>query len=140
MAETLDSVAAALQAAAKKAPKLAGMAIRKTAFDIQGDAQQFAPYQTGNLKSSIGVSTQGELTATVYVTAEYGRYVEEGTAPHEIKPKKGKFLKFPGRNGAVFTTRVSHPGTKAQPYMQPAVDRRLPKLIEAVGQIVSKIL
>lgn len=140
MSYSLDDAAAALLSAALRAPKMAGMIIHKTTFDIQADAQQLAPHDTGNLKNSIQAKTPDALTGIVSVGAAYGWFVEAGTRPHEIRPKNGKFLKFAGRNGTVFTSKVSHPGTKPQPYIEPAVERRLPGLIQAAGKLVSEIL
>ena len=88
--------------------------VRKTAFDLQGEAMQRAPVDTGFLKNSIYVRTEstsgyagasekageqnadgqmlpevpqpGEHTAIVAVGAEYGVYVEMGTARRAATP------------------------------------------------------
>lgn len=139
MTGDLEDLAAALQAAVVKVPKMMDLAIRKTTFDIQGDAMIAAPFVTGNLKGSVG-SEVSYLKGTIFVTAYYGRFVEEGTKPHEISAKPGHMLKFAGSGGPVFTSKVSHPGTKAQPFVQPSVDRRLPALYQAAADIASRIL
>jgi HK97 gp10 family phage protein len=64
---------------AGRAVPLAAVAVRKTAFDIQHDAQAFAPVDTGNLRSSISTTVRG-LEAEVGPTASYGAYVEFGTS------------------------------------------------------------
>jgi hypothetical protein len=43
--------------------------------------------------------------------------IEFGSKPHEIGPKAKQALKF----GSVFAAGVEHPGTKAQPFMRPAL-------------------
>ena len=131
-----DEVAAALARAASSSARMCSLAIRKTAIDIQADAMRLAPYDTGNLKNSITVTVDDPLTARIGPTAAYGRYVEEGTAPHIIVPRKAKALYFGGR----FSARVSHPGTKPQPYMAPAVDRQVPVLVRALGTLASEVL
>lgn len=64
----------------------ASRVIRKTGQDVVRDAQAFCPVDTGNLKSSIGVDYDLDgLGFEAGPTADYGRYVEEGTsrmAPH----------------------------------------------------------
>lgn len=88
--------------------------VRKTAFDLQGEAMQRAPVDTGYLKNSIYVRTEdssgyaeagekageqnpegqmlpevprpGKHTAIVAVGAEYGIYVEMGTARRAATP------------------------------------------------------
>ena len=81
-----------------------------------GDARTLAPVDTGNLRSSIGVTAdtgwRGEvLTATVGPTAHYGRYVEEGTS----------------RMGP-------------QPYMMPAADRHEPLFVAAIQSLGGQVL
>ena len=132
---TPDEVAAALGRAAQLAPQLCSKVIRKGAADIEADAMSLAPYDTGNLKSSITVSLDGPLTARIGPTANYGKYVELGTAPHIIVPRKAKALFFNG----IFSARVSHPGTRPQPYMAPAVDRQVPSIVQALGQLATEI-
>lgn len=66
--------------------KMAQVAIRKTAKDIEANAKQIAPVDTGNLKNSIGTSdlrtvgTSGSLYVEIGPTANYAPYVEFGTS------------------------------------------------------------
>jgi hypothetical protein len=48
-------------------------------------------------------------------------FLEEGTRPHVIRPKKAKALRWMGPNGPIFARSVRHPGTKAQPHLEPAI-------------------
>lgn len=58
------------------------------------------------------------VVAQIGTNVEYAPHVEFGTGPHEIT---GDPLVFEGRDGElVFTDRVMHPGTPAQPFMRPA--------------------
>jgi HK97 gp10 family phage protein len=100
-------VASALNAAVLRTPGKLSLAIKKTAFDLEGRAATRAPYRTGNLKTSIKAHILGPMTASVGPTAHYGRYVEEGTS------------------------RMA-----AQPYLMPALDDVMPNLLEAARQIV----
>lgn len=59
--------------------------IRKTAVSIERDGKLFCPVDTGNLRSSISTSYEGDgrfstFTAEIGPTAEYAVYVEEGTS------------------------------------------------------------
>lgn len=105
-----------LAAAAGRVGALASAAVRKTALDIQADAQAIVPVDTGNLKSSIGVDVAGDgrfgvVEAEIGPTASYGAYVEYGTS--RMAP---------------------------QPYMGPAFDRRAPDLERTLGQAVEDLL
>ena len=52
--------------------------------------------------------------------APYGSYVEFGTKPHDIVPGPGRVLVFTMNGQKIFARKVHHPGTKAQPYVEPA--------------------
>lgn len=105
-----------LAAATGRVGALAAVAIRKTAADIQADAQVLAPVDTGNLRNSIGTDIAGDgrfgvIEAEIGPTADYGAYVEYGTS--RMAP---------------------------QPYMGPAFDRRAPGLEQALGRAVEDLL
>ena len=116
MVDTPESFARHLRGTPKAVRQLAGVAVRKAAFDTARAARALSPVDTGNLRSSIGVTTDSgwrndTLTATVGPTAHYGRYVEEGTS----------------RMGP-------------QPYMMPAADRHEPAFITAIQSIGGQVL
>lgn len=61
------------------------LVIKKVALDIEANAKQIAPVDTGNLKSSIGHSdlrllSVNHMVVDVGPTANYGQYVELGTS------------------------------------------------------------
>jgi hypothetical protein len=71
----------------------------------------------------------GYLASTVYkderevgVGALYAAAVEFGTASHDIRPANGSVLAFEVAGKMVFTPLVHHPGTRANPFMQRALD------------------
>jgi len=76
------------------------------------------PFRTGFLLQSFGGTIEG-LTATwgpdVRYKTSYSRFVEFGTAPHDIFPKDKQALYWPGAAHPVKV--VHHPGTKANDYM-----------------------
>lgn len=105
--------------------------VKKTAFDLQANAQTLAPVDTGNLRSSIYTKTSDgdqypgggsaapidnqvpgvdDMTAYVAVGAQYGIYLEMGT------------------------TRMP-----AHPYLAPAAEAVRPAFEAAMGAIESKM-
>lgn len=80
----------------------------KTAYDIQATAKRLAPVDTGFLRSSIGVEVSGvrQVSAVIAPTADYAAYVELGTSR-----------------------------AAAQPFMQPAFDKHVPRLQAALATI-----
>lgn len=99
------------------------------------EAQKLVPRKTGNLARSIHPGSVSKTEAQVIASANYAGYVEKGTKPHIIRPKKGKALRWPAKGAAVrlsgratvatqragnfaFATLVHHPGTKPQPFLR----------------------
>ncbi|MFD8667079.1 HK97 gp10 family phage protein [Streptomyces microflavus] len=98
-------------------------AVERTRIDVQNEARRRAPVDTGRLRSSIVSRAEGAGRSLGYVVGtnvNYAAAVEYGTAPHVIVPKNGKALYWPGARHPV--ARVNHPGTRAQPFLRPAIE------------------
>jgi len=91
---------------------------------IAGDARRYCPVDTEALKDSIEHHLEeGDLIVSASGGAggrTYAAYVELGTAPHVIRSHGPYPLRNP-RTGQVFGPVVHHPGTKAQPFLRPAL-------------------
>lgn len=83
---------------------------------------------TGNLKGSIRANTSGNVA--IISMAEYAPYVEYGTPPHIIKPKKAKALHWKSGSKDIFAKVVHHPGTRPQPFIRPALREDLPRIVK----------
>lgn len=70
---------------AQMAPK-AALAVAKAAHDVEAHAKAVAPFDTGNLRSSIQARPAGFLEAHVVAQAEYAIYVEFGTSRMGAQP------------------------------------------------------
>lgn len=89
--------------------------------------------KTGQLRANINTRIsvfEGEVKAAT----KYAKGVEEGTKPHIIKPKKGKFLYWEGAKHPV--KMVKHPGGKAKPYLVPALEKETPILLKSLEDII----
>lgn len=98
-------------------------AVNRTRIAVQNEARRRAPVDTGRLRSSIVSRTEGGGRSLGYVigsNVSYAAAVEYGTAPHVIKPKHKKALFWPGATHPV--AQVNHPGTRAQPFLRPAIE------------------
>ena len=97
--------------------------VNRMANEIMVIAKQKAPVDTANLQGDIRVlknATESSLSAVIGNTKEasYAKFVHFGTKPFTIKPKKKKALKT---KFGVFK-KVNHPGIKANPYFEKAVE------------------
>lgn len=79
-----------------------------------------------------------EIVWIVGASADYAAAVEFGTDPHEITPDDSEVLHFSVDGQEVFTTHVDHPGTPAQPYLQPALDHTRMQLGAIAGSADSR--
>lgn len=100
---------------------------------VASEAIHRAPRKTANLQRSIKVEAVSDSHVTIEAQASYAVFVERGTRPHIIRPRNTKALRFAAsaagqrlsgsaRRGAavIFARVVHHPGTQAQPFMEPA--------------------
>lgn len=116
---------AAMQKFLKGPQGPAARAVRRVQSATDAYARRSAPKDTGQLGRShvkTPIVAEGErVTAGVEATADYALFVHEGTRPHPIVPRRGKFLAWiPRGSGAktIFARSVMlHPGTKAQPWL-----------------------
>lgn len=96
----IEAFKAAARNKAKRVHEEVQRQVIESTIRIESDAKQFAPVDTGRLRSSIKREIRDEA-GRVYTDVEYAPYVEFGTS-----------------------------STPAQPYMQPAVEaerKRIPK-------------
>lgn len=93
--------------------------------DVAREVRANAPVKTGKLRSNIVVvrKTQSSRAGySVIADTEYAMAVVKGTRPHVILPKQGKVLRFPSKGGGIiYTTKVDHPGTAPNPFMDRAL-------------------
>lgn len=69
----------------------------------------------------------------------YYRFFEFGARAHDIFPRKGKTLRFDGRDGAVFARSAKRTGgVRMRPFLRPAVDGRGEEAVRAMGDVLRK--
>lgn len=101
--------------------RLASMTVRFAKLD--------APKKTGHLMGSIKykkLSGPGGITFEAGSNARHALWMEKGTRPHLITPKKpGGMLVFfwPKMGKTVHLKSVNHPGTKAYRFMEKGFDK-----------------
>lgn len=121
-----DAIRLAWKLAPAKLGKNLHTAVQKTVLKIEKEAKREAPVNKqsggGNLRQSIKGRMTGMASGVVEVGAEYAMYVHEGTRPHMIRAVRRRVLANK-RTGDVFGPVVNHPGTKANPFLERAVEK-----------------
>lgn len=107
--------------------------LREAGRQVVNRAKILAPVDTGRLRASIRAepprifSLRGSLT--VGSDLEYAAMVNDGTRPHTIRPRTAQALRFTVGGRVVFARVVHHPGTRARPFL----DRALQEVAAARG-------
>lgn len=120
-------------------------ATEEAAEEVQTEVLGRTPRgETGRLGNTLRVEVQtsgSEFTATITTGVPYARFVEEGTRPHVIEPRRKKALAFRGRGGRIVRRRVMHPGTRGVFFMrrgweasQPHIRRRYANALQRVAR------
>lgn len=78
------------------------------------------PVDTGRLRASgrmkVVVTGRGPRGRVEYPVS-YAAAVEDGSAPHTIKVRRRKALRFVVDGQVVYATSVRHPGTRPRPFL-----------------------
>ena len=82
--------------------------INASALKIENQAKRLAPVNLGQLRNSIALIKDGELTYSVAANASYSAYVEFGTGPQVNVPAdfKSYAQQFKGKSGGSFKDMV----------------------------------
>ena len=112
-------------------------AIPRIAIRLQNELVLASPVDTGRLRNSITVTSDG-MTLTITMV-DYAFFVEFGTPPHVIKPKDKKALHWGGKNGPV-VKQVNHPGTRPNPFIRNTINNKIGIIVsEEITKSISKI-
>lgn len=104
--------------------RIAADAVRAIAVDVLATAVATVPMDLGTLGRSLVAKPEADGSWTVGTNVVYAPFVEFGTRPHVIRPDTKKALKFTTKGGTtVFAKVVHHPGTRAQPFLGPALEQ-----------------
>lgn len=85
-----------------------------------GRMYSLTPVKTGELRASLFGKVVNRRRIEIGATAPHAVFVEYETRPHEIRPVRASVLRFEVGGRVIYTKRVMHPGTRAQPFVRPA--------------------
>lgn len=125
---------------------LAGRALEDAttagALIVLNAAQRAAPVKTGSLRRSLHTETVQSSRSLAIVAVgtdlSYAPLVEHGTRAHIIYPRDKQALWWPGARHPVRS--VHHPGTKAQPYLIPALVTNATRVKDEIATALRLIL
>ncbi len=126
-----DTKIGRLQSGLRQMPRLM---LEQGSAVIENDLKRNVPVRTGRLRDSI-TREVFENHAIVRTNSGYGRYVNDGTQPHIIYPKHGRFLRFEIEGKTIYAKRVRHPGFTGRHFVESTISESLPKIIELIKRI-----
>ena len=97
--------------------------LRNTGREIQDQVIADKSFKGNKLRHSIRYRNISKSTIRVGSKSPHASFVEHGTRPHVITPRRKRWLYFQTATGPRFAKRVNHPGTKATRFFSRAVDR-----------------
>lgn len=104
----MGSVGGGLRIAVHKACE-AGAEEARTKHKYKDRTHKLTDSTKGYVTGWTATSAEGVIEAT----AKHASFVEKGTKPHRIEPKRKKVLRWEGSGGTVFFSHgVNHPGTQ----------------------------
>ena len=114
----------------------------KMAQVVRKEMRANAPRKSGKLKKSISYKNRrdrrGGYTAQVGAFSDgfYAKFIEQGTKPHVIKPKRGRSISVK-RNQY---TEINHPGIKANPFLERSFNKSQKRAMREAGNIMFKLM
>ena len=116
------------------------IACQSVAAHMEATAKSKAPWtdRTSHARQSINANAEKIGNAVIMHVShgvKYGRFLEEGTAAHDIHLKNAKAFMWAGLPHPISKNPIHHPGTKAMPAVLPAAEAGKVKLKESVMQL-----
>ena len=104
---------------------------------VKRQLQSAAPVRTGGLRKSVKYRSNVLASRAVmtFTAIDYARFVIDGTAPHEIRPRNKQALFWQGADHPV--TVVHHPGTRPNDFVRRAIEPLRPEIQAAMNAAVA---
>ncbi len=103
---------------------IVGRDMQKRLNRVQAKAKIKVGHRTGLLRNAIKTRQYNRglvLVGEVFANVSYALMHHEGTRPHIIVPQRKEMLRFKVGGRIVYANKVTHPGTKPNPYLRDAL-------------------
>lgn len=113
--------------------------IQRTKFKKGGrPSPSYVVSRSGLMERSLRATTRFAGGGLVLEISVERPYVEEGSRPHIIRPKRRRFLKFEVDGKTVFAKQVRHPGIKPRRVLERSFEERATKIVERLEKNMVK--
>lgn len=108
---------------------------------VEATGRSLAPRDTGRLQGSIHSRPGSGLSVEIGPSVAYGLFVEKGTRAHFPPPGAlGGWARRHGMSPFALARGISRRGTKAQPFMVPALEQNVGKITDLFGKLGAKVV
>ncbi|MEM2003164.1 MAG: HK97 gp10 family phage protein [Nitrososphaerota archaeon] len=114
--------------------------LENTARVMAEEVANLSPVRTGQLMRSWSYRKISDSKYIVGSKAEYASFVEFGTRPHVIYPRRARALRFEVDGEVVFARRVHHPGTPAQKFVAQALRLVQNRFRQFANNIINEVM
>jgi len=133
-----------LQTATAATPAELRVAMVEATLIVEGEARRLAPRDTGRLQGSISSRISGggaSIVGEVGPSVAYGLYVERGTRPHwPPTAALGGWARRHGISPFAVARGIARKGTRAQPFVQPALEKNRGRVEAVFMKVGARIL
>lgn len=112
-------------------PLKSRMLITQVVSILRQAAVAEAPERDGTLRREVQERIDSPYAGAVEFQAAHALFVVNGTAPHDIEARPGRYLRFVVNGATLFRHKVRHPGTKPNRFPDRAVRRAQPDIEKA---------
>lgn len=116
---------------------LEAKALEQVGSELLTAIRQATPVRTGRLAGSWVAST-GRGQFTIGTGVEYAPYVEFGSEPHEIYPRRARALRFEAGGEVVYARRVMHPGTRPRRFVRDVIYNMRGKILYIIREVMGE--
>ena len=106
----------------------------RVAHRLAEEMRTRAPVRTGRLRDSIRVVRMGQVRF-VGPTVPYAPYVEFGTRPHIIRPRRARALRFEVEGRTVFAMYARHPGFRGRFFVRRSIEAVVREIPDLFGEV-----
>jgi len=92
------------------------------------------------LKNSVSYRLVSPFRLKIFTKKKHASYLNDGTKPHVIRPRRKKALRFVTGGGEVrFAKKVNHPGNKATHWFDNAIEKAITESKDELRASLEKI-
>lgn len=113
--------------------------LRKLGNRVLLKCSESTDFQGTRLKNSVRFKKLSKYTIRTHTALNHASFLNDGTPPHVIKPRRAKALRFVVDGAVRFAGKVNHPGTQATHWFDKANKKAFDEVSEELTRDLERI-